>query len=70
MEQPQINPLEPVKNLPLRETNLMQANLIKKSGIKRTTLYDTIETLKAKELIGVISKDKKIWVRAPSLNRV
>lgn len=34
--------------------------LVKKSGLKRTTLYDTIESLKRRGLVSVSKKNKKI----------
>lgn len=34
--------------------------LVKKSGLKRTTLYDTIESLKQRGLVSVSKKNKKI----------
>ena len=50
--------------LELGESNIQQ--IAKKSGIKRTTVYDVIESLKEKGLLGLTIKKKKIIYFAES----
>lgn len=50
--------------LELGESNIQQ--IAKKSGIKRTTAYDVIESLKEKGLLGLTIKNKKIIYFAES----
>lgn len=44
--------------LELGEANVEQIS--KKSGVKRTTVYDILDSLKEKQLLGQINKDKKV----------
>lgn len=44
--------------------------LVKKSGLKRTTLYDTIESLKQRSLVSVSKKNKKIVYLAENPHKI
>lgn len=44
--------------------------LVKKSGLKRTTLYDTIESLKQRSLVSVSKKNKRIMYVAENPRKI
>ncbi|MBT4277140.1 hypothetical protein HOD96_00110 [Candidatus Falkowbacteria bacterium] len=51
-------------SLELGETNIQRIS--KKSGVKRTTVYDILESLKKRGLISTFKKNKKIFYYAES----
>lgn len=54
--------------LELGETNIQRIS--KKSGVKRTTVYDCIESLKEKRLISIINKKKKTYYYAEDPRKI
>jgi len=54
--------------LELGESNIQQ--LSRKSGVKRTTVYEIIEKLKEKRLLSMINKKKRVYYMAESPHNI